>query len=310
MTFSPAYVRLYETGQLKDRVAAGYEMLEECNLCARKCGVNRSQDERGFCRAGSRAMISSAGPHFGEEPPLVGRYGSGTIFLTNCNLGCVFCQNYDISQLGHGREVEMDELANAMLALQKMGCHNINFVTPTHYVPQILASLLAAVEKGLRVPLVHNCGGYESIEALKLLDGVFDIYMPDIKYGDNDMGEKYSKAPKYFDAATAAVSEMHRQVGDLSINSDGVAERGLLIRHLVLPGDLAGTAKVLEYISRLSKNSYVNIMDQYRPGYKASNYPELTRRISSKEFMDAILLAEQAGLKRGFPHDPRKRFWI
>ncbi len=310
MTFLPAYVQLYETSQLKDRVAAGYEMLEECKLCARKCGVNRLQDERGFCRAGSGAMISSAGPHFGEEPPLVGRFGSGTIFLTNCNLGCVFCQNYDISQLGHGREVELDELANAMLALQKMGCHNINFVTPTHYVPQILASLLIAVEKGLRVPLVHNCGGYESIEALKLLDGVFDIYMPDIKYGDSDMGEKYSKAPRYFDAATAAVSEMHRQVGDLSINSEGVAERGLLIRHLVLPGDLAGTAKVLEYISRLSKNSYVNIMDQYRPAHKASNYPELSRRISSKEFMDAILCAEQAGLKRGFPHDPRKRFWI
>jgi putative pyruvate formate lyase activating enzyme len=255
-------------------------------------------------------MISSAGPHFGEEPPLVGRYGSGTIFLTNCNLECVFCQNHDISQLGRGRSVESDELANAMLALQGMGCHNINFVTPTHYIPQILASLNIAVKNGLRVPLVHNCGGYESIDALKLLDGVVDIYMPDIKYGHNDMGEKYSKAPNYFDAATAAVSEMHRQVGDLATNPEGVAERGLLIRHLVLPDNLAGTREVVEYISKLSKNSYVNIMDQYRPEHKAFEYPELSRRIGSKEFMDAISFAEEAGLSRGFPHDRRKRFWI
>ena len=302
----PAYVRLHETGELKKRVAASYEMLRECRLCARECGVNRLQGERGFCRSDSRVMISSAGPHFGEEPPLVGRYGSGTIFLTNCNLGCVFCQNYDISQLGRGREVELDELASAMLALQRMGCHNINFVTPTHYIPQILASLLVAVENGLRVPLVHNCGGYESIDALKLLDGVFDIYMPDIKYGDNDAAEKYSKAPGYFDVAAAAVFEMHRQVGDLATDSEGVAGRGLLLRHLVLPNSLAGTKKVMEYISKLSKNSYVNIMDQYRPEHGAFKYPELNRRISSREFMDAISLAEGAGLSRGFPHERRR----
>jgi putative pyruvate formate lyase activating enzyme len=310
MAFSPAYVQLYEAGELENRVAASYEMLRECKLCARECGVNRLQDERGFCRSGSRAMISSAGPHFGEEPPLVGRYGSGTIFLTNCNLQCVFCQNYDISQLGHGREVESDQLAGAMLALQKAGCHNINFVTPTHYIPQILASLLIAVRNGLRVPLVHNCGGYESVDALKLLDGVFDIYMPDIKYGDSDMGKKYSNAPDYFRAATAAVSEMHRQVGDLAINPEGTAERGLLIRHLVLPNGLAGTEKVVEYISKLSKGSYVNIMAQYRPEHRVSGYPELNRRLSSEEFMDAISLAEEAGLTRGFSHDRRKRFWI
>lgn len=310
MGFVPVYVRLYETGGLENRAAAGREMLQECKLCARECGVNRLQDEKGFCRSDARVMISSAGPHFGEEPPLVGRYGSGTIFLTNCNLGCVFCQNYDISQLGHGREVDSDELARAMLALQGMGCHNINFVTPTHYIPQILASLLIAVKNGLHVPLVHNCGGYESIDALKLLDGVFDIYMPDMKYGNNDMGGKYSKAPNYFDVATAAVSEMHRQVGDLVINSEGVAERGLLIRHLVLPDNLAGTREVVEYISKLSKNSYVNIMDQYRPQHRAFKYPELSRRISSEEFMDAISLAEEAGLSRGFPHDRRKRVWI
>jgi putative pyruvate formate lyase activating enzyme len=303
MRFEPAYIRLYESGELENRVDAGREMLRECKLCARECGVDRLQGERGFCRSGASVMVSSAGPHFGEERPLVGRHGSGTIFLTNCNLACVFCQNYDISQLGRGQEVELDELAKAMLDLQDMGCHNINFVTPTHYIPQILASLFTAVESGLHVPLVHNCGGYESIAALKLLDDVFDIYMPDFKYGDNDAGEKYSSAPDYFDVASTAIAEMHRQVGDLVISPNGIAERGLLIRHLVLPDGLAGTGKVMKFISGLSKNSYVNIMDQYRPAHKASGYPELTRRVRSKEFMDAISLARAAGLSRGFSHD-------
>lgn len=303
MRFESAYVRLHESGELENRVAAGNEMLRECKLCARECGVNRLQGETGVCKSGSRLMISSASRHFGEEQPLVGRHGSGTIFLTNCNLACVLCQNYELSQLGRGQEVETDQLADVMLALQNMGCHNINFVSPTHYIPQILASLLIAVKNGLRVPLVHNCGGYESMAALKLLDGIFDIYMPDFKYGDNDMGEKYSNAPNYFDVASAAVSEMHRQVGDLVINANGIAERGLLTRHLVLPDDLAGTGKVVEFISGLSKNSYVNIMAQYRPAHKASEYPELHRRISPEEFTDAISLAKEAGLSRGFPHD-------
>ena len=299
----PSYIQLYETGELRNRVAAGREMLRECKLCARECDVNRLEGEIGFCRSGHSAMVSSVGPHFGEEPPLVGRHGSGTIFFTNCNLGCVFCQNYDISHQGHGKEISAEELANAMLALQGMGCHNINFVTPTHYIPQILAGLLIAVKGGLCVPLVHNCGGYESVDALKLLDGVFDIYMPDVKYGDNAAGEKYSKAPDYFHAVTAAVSEMHRQVGDLTTNFEGIAERGLLIRHLVLPDGLAGTRAVVELIAGLSKNSYVNIMDQYRPAYKSNGYPELGRRISSREYRDAISLAQEAGLSRGFLHD-------
>lgn len=307
MDFLPAYIQLYETGSLEKRAAAAYEMLRECNLCPRECGVDRLQGEKGFCKSDARVMISSVGPHFGEEPPLVGRHGSGTIFFTNCNLGCVFCQNHDISHQGRGKKIETDELADAMIALQDMGCHNINFVTPTHYIPQILASLLIAVKNGLHVPLVYNCGGYESIDALKLLDGVFDIYMPDMKYGNNDAGEKYSRAPNYFDAMTAAVSEMHRQVGDLAVNSQGISERGLLIRHLVLPGDLAGTRKIMEYIARLSKNSYVNIMAQYRPEYRSLKYPELSRRISSQEFKDAISLAESVGLSRGFPHDGRRR---
>ena len=308
MRFLPSYIQLHEIGELKSRVAAGREMLRECNLCARECGVNRLQDEKGVCRSGSGVMISSAGPHFGEESPLVGRHGSGTIFLTNCNLRCVFCQNYDVSHQGRGKEISTEELANAMLALQGMGCHNVNFVTPTHYIPQILAGLLIAVKGGLCVPLVHNCGGYESVDALKLLDGVFDIYMPDMKYGDNAAGEKYSKAPDYFHAATAAISEMHRQVGDLTTNSEGIAESGLLIRHLVLPDGLAGTGKVVEFIAGLSRNSYVNIMDQYRPAYRANRYPELSRRISSREYRDAISLAQEAGLSRGFRHDRRSRF--
>jgi putative pyruvate formate lyase activating enzyme len=251
-------------------------------------------------------MISSAGPHFGEEPPLVGSHGSGTIFLTNCNLGCVFCQNYDISHLGDGKEVDSAYLARAMLSLQKVGCHNINFVTPTHYAPQILDALIIAVKDGLNVPLVYNCGGYESLKTLKLLDGVFDIYMPDIKYSDNSIAEKYSKAPCYFDVVTVAISEMHRQVGDLVINEHGIAEKGLLVRHLVLPNNLAGTEKVIEYISRLSKNTYLNIMAQYSPQYKASSYPELNRRVTSEEYANVILLAERAGLTRGFYHDRRQ----
>ena len=299
----PKYRNLFETGELERRVSETHEMLKECKLCARECGVNRLKGEKGFCKSGSVAMVSSAGPHFGEEPPLVGRLGSGTIFFTNCNLGCVFCQNYDISQLGDGKEIDSSYLACAMLSLQSVGCHNINFVTPTHYVPQILDALLIAVKDGLNIPLMYNCGGYESLRTLKLLDGVFDIYMPDIKYGGNNLAEKYSKAPNYFDVVTSAVSEMHRQVGDLTINERGIAEKVLLIRHLVLPNDLAGTKKVIDYVSGLSKNTYLNIMAQYRPQYKASKYPELNRRITSEEYKNAILLAEKAELTRGFSHD-------
>ena len=301
----PIYRNLFETGGLERRVSETHEMLKECKLCARECGVNRLDGEKGFCKSGKLAMVSSVGPHFGEEPPLVGSHGSGTIFFTNCNLGCVFCQNYDISQLGDGKEIDSSYLARAMLSLQSVGCHNINFVTPAHYVPQILDALLIAVKDGLNIPLVYNCGGYESLRTLKLLDGVFDIYMPDIKYGDNDAGKKYSKAPNYFDVVTAAVSEMHRQVGDLTINEHGIAERGLLIRHLVLPNDLARTKKVIEYVSGLSKNTYLNIMAQYRPQYRASKYTELNRRITSEEYENALLLAEKAELTRGFSHDRR-----
>lgn len=300
-TFEPSYVRLHRSGELKERVSALYEILRSCRLCPRECKVNRLKEETGFCHSGKNIRISSAFPHFGEEPPLVGRHGSGTIFLTGCNLGCVFCQNFDISQLMDGKETDVDTVARIMINLQKIGCHNINFVTPTHFVPQIVEAVSIAVEMGLKIPLVYNCGGYESLDVIKLLDGIFDIYMPDIKYGDNDTGLKYSKAKDYFDVATRVVTEMHRQVGDLVINDEGLAERGLIIRHLVLPNGLAGTERVMNFIANLSKNSYVNIMEQYRPMHKANQYPELNRRITYSEYIEAISIARAHGLSRGFP---------
>ena len=308
MAFSPSYIKLYETGELKNRIDIAYSMLADCRLCPRECGINRLEGEKGFCKAGELAMVSSVCPHFGEEPPLVGRHGSGTIFFTNCNLDCIFCQNYDISHLGKGKEIDTSQLANAILSLQNLGCHNINFVTPTHYAPQILKALFVAIEDGLVVPLVYNCGGYESLEIIKLLDGIIDIYMPDIKYGDNDMAERYSKAKGYFDVAKSVITEMYRQVGDLSINKNGIAEKGLLVRHLVMPDSISGTEKALDFIASLSKNTYLNIMDQYRPQYKAYDYPKINRRITSEEFEKAIFLAKKAGLTRGFDHVRRRWF--
>lgn len=301
--FEPSYIKLYESGELDERSSALQEILKECKLCPRKCRVNRLIGEKGFCKSGVNAMVSSAGPHFGEEPPLVGRYGSGTIFLTNCNLGCIFCQNYDISHGGIGRESSPKEISHLMISLQNIGCHNINFVTPTHYVPQIVESLKLAIHDGLKIPLVYNCGGYESVNVIKLLEGIFDIYMPDIKYGDNESALKYSNAPNYFDVVKEVIIEMQRQVGDLYINSKGIAEKGLLIRHLVLPNDLANTKKVMEFIAKVSKESYVNIMDQYRPQYRAYNYPEINRRINREEFNRAISFAKEAGLSRGFDYE-------
>ncbi|MBD3184082.1 radical SAM protein [Candidatus Poribacteria bacterium] len=300
MDFLPSYIKLNKTGELKRRVEMAWDMLRYCKLCARECGVNRLEGETGFCRSDDRIVVANFGRHFGEEAPLVGNCGSGTMFLANCNLSCVYCQNYDISQTSDGEEMGPEHLARIMITLQVFGCHNVNFVSPTHYVPQILKGLLIAVESGLEIPLVYNCGGYESFETLKILDGIFDIYMPDIKYGDNGKAEKYSNAPGYFDAVKTAVSEMHRQVGDLVINSEGIAEKGLLIRHLVLPNNLSGTKKLMEFISGLSENSYMNIMDQYRPEYKAWEYPELSRRITSEEYEKTIMMAEESGLKRGF----------
>jgi putative pyruvate formate lyase activating enzyme len=302
----PGYRKLSENGELKKRIGKAYKILEECSLCPRKCKINRLNGELGYCKSGKELKVSSFGPHFGEEPPLVGRFGSGTIFLTNCNLGCLYCQNYDISHLGQGEEVSLEELAGQMPSLQKRGCHNINFVTPTHFVPQIIASLARAIEKGLNVPLVYNCGGYESLEVLKLLEGIFDIYMPDIKYPDikyanEEVSKKYSNAGDYPDVVKEALLEMQRQVGDLIIDERGIAQRGLLIRHLVLPNQLAGTKEIMHFIAKeISPSAYVNIMDQYRPCYKAINYPQLSRGITREEYEEAVEIASQEGLSRGF----------
>lgn len=293
----PSYL-LLPPGVLADKVREAEEVLKECTLCPRECRVDRTSGERGFCRTGDKPFVSSWGPHFGEERPLVGRFGSGTIFFGNCNLGCLFCQNYSISHLGEGIEISFEKLAGIMLGLQHSGCHNINFVTPTHQMPMILRALHIASEKGLNIPVVYNCGGYESLRSIKLLDCVVDIYMPDFKYFDPEMASRYSDARDYPEVVVAAIKEMHRQVGDLIIKS-GVALRGLLVRHLVLPEGIAGTAGVVKFIAEeISKNTYINIMDQYHPCFKAFNNPPLNRRITGREYSDAIRLATEAGLTR------------
>lgn len=275
--------------------------LNSCRLCPRECRVNRLKGEQGYCRSGKRAKVSSFGPHFGEEPPLIGTGGSGTIFFTNCNLRCIFCQNYDISHLGHGEEVSSKELADMTLSLQSQGCHNINFVTPTHFVPQLLEALLTAIEKGLDIPLVYNSSGYEALSTLRLLQGVMDIYMPDAKYGLAETGEKYSKAKDYPEIMKGALKEMHRQVGDLVLDRYGIARQGLLIRHLIMPNGLADTKEVLSFIAKeISRESYVNIMDQYHPEFEAHSFPEIARYITRTEFEEAIKIARKLGLHRGF----------
>jgi len=285
---------------LKVRARQAVARLELCQICPRHCRVNRLKGERGFCRVGRLSRVASYTPHFGEEAPLVGRGGSGTIFFAGCNLSCVFCQNYDISQMDQGQDVPAEVLARMMLRLQDSGCHNINFVTPTHVVPQILEALVLAGEEGLNVPLVYNSGGYDSAETLRLLDGIFDIYMPDMKYGSDELAIKYSHAPKYTEYAKSAIREMHRQVGDLVMDEDGIAVRGLLVRHLVLPEGLAGTAEVVRFLSQeISKNTYLNVMAQYRPEYNACSFPELKRCVTLQEYSEAVRLALAAGLSRG-----------
>jgi len=296
--FPPAYLRLYASGELAQRRDKALQMLAACRLCPRECGVDRLSGETGFCRSGRQAQVSSYNPHFGEEQPLVGSGGSGTVFLTNCNLRCIFCQNYDISHLGHGREVSAQQLADMMLELQHIGCHNINFVTPTHFMPQILEALVIAADAGLNVPLVYNCGGYESLEALRVLDGIIDIYMPDAKYGDGQVAQRLSAAPDYPLRMQAAIREMHRQVGDLQIDDRGLAERGLLVRHLVLPAGLAGTADIMRFLASLSPETYVNVMAQYRPCYQAHQDEQIDRRITTEEYRQAVQAAYEAGLPR------------
>lgn len=294
----PAYEKLEREDKFEQRVKQAYALFENCHLCPRRCGVNRKKGERGFCRAPMKVVTFSAHPHFGEEISLVGQHGSGTIFFSNCNLRCIFCQNWPISHEGKGNECEDEELAEMMLKLQKIGCHNINLVTPTHVMPNILNATRMALKKGLRVPLVYNTSGYERLEILKILEGIVDIYMPDMKYMDSDKAAKYSAgASDYPELTKKAIIEMNRQVGVLQTDKQGIALRGVIIRHLVMPNRVAGTEKFTKWAAHaLPKSTYVNIMPQYRVEYKAYEHPEIARGITAQEFLEAIEWAEKDGL--------------
>jgi putative pyruvate formate lyase activating enzyme len=297
--YEPSYIQAYEKGWLKKKAARARNLLQSCTLCPRKCGVDRLAGETGFCNTAKFSWVSSYSPHFGEEKPLVGTHGSGTIFFTHCNLLCLFCQNFDISHRGAGQEVTDDDLAGIMLALQNQGCHNINFVTPSHVVPQILAAVEVAVQHGLNVPLVFNTGGYDRVATLKLLEGVFDIYMPDFKFWDSQVAENNCQAGNYPEMACRALAEMHRQVGDLQIDDAGIARRGLLIRHLVLPGGLAGTREIMRFIARkISPASYVNVMSQYRPCGRAAEVKGLESQLAPGDYKDAVQAAQEEGIIR------------
>ena len=291
------YLELLEKGELKNRVEQAKELLKECRVCPRDCKVNRLKDEKGYCKTGRNVYVASYFPHRGEEFPIRGFNGSGTVFFSYCNLGCVYCQNYDISQSGEGREVSPEELAAIMLYLQEEGCHNINWVTPSHVVPQLLEALYIAAKKGLKIPIVYNTSSYDSLETLKLLDGVVDIYLADLKYLKEEYGRKYSKVKNYPEIAREAIKEMHRQVGDLKTDKNGIAYKGILVRHLVLPNDISTTKQVLEFLKNVSPDMHVNIMAQYYPYYNAFDYPEISRRITTKEYFDALDYAEKLGLK-------------
>ena len=307
--WQPAYGKIEKEGKLAERVEEAYAIFEKCRLCPRECGVNRLDGERGFCQAPLKVMVYVAQPHFGEEISLVGEHGSGTIFFSNCNLRCIFCQNWPISIKGEGREIEDQELAQLMLFLQEIGCHNINLVTPTHVMPNILNATRIAFKKGLRIPLVYNTSGYERVEIIKLLDGIVDIYLPDIKYMDRDMAARYSSdARDYPEMATTAVFEMNRQVGVHQVDSRGIALRGVMIRHLVMPNRIAGTKKFVRWVSaNLPQLTYVNIMAQYQVTYKAFEYPEIARGITVQEFSEAMHWAQKYGLKNLDPRSVRIR---
>ena len=294
-----SYIRLIEQGKLAEKIRSARSMLHACTMCPRECRVDRLGGQTGVCKTGARAWVSSYTPHYGEEAPLVGTNGSGTIFFTHCNLLCIFCQNFDISHEGIGQEVSADQLAAMMTDLQRMGCHNINFVTPSHVVWQILEALAIAAENGLRVPLVYNSGGYDRVETLQLLEGVFDMYMPDFKFWDPRVAEETCNAPDYPEVARNALREMHRQVGDLVIDGNGIARRGLLVRHLVLPEGLAGTREIMQFIADdISTDTYVNIMAQYRPCGRAAEVLELAAYPTEIDFQKARRAAIEAGIRR------------
>lgn len=298
MSLKPKYIKLLQNGNLLKKVEEAEKHFTHCNLCPHKCGVDRT-NEVGICRSGDKVIVSSYGPHLGEESVLVGHRGSGTIFFGYCNMSCVFCQNYKISFHGEGDTLSNETLSNIMLSLQNdYGCHNINLVTPTHFVPNILKAIYLAAKKGLKLPIVYNTGGYESMNTLKILEGVINIYMPDFKYNSPESSKRYSKVSNYPQIAKKALKEMDRQVGGLKTDDKNIAYRGLLIRHLMLPSGLKDTKKVLDFIKdELSSDVLVNLMDQYRPSYKAFEYKEISKKLSPQEYREAYRYGEELGLR-------------
>ena len=289
------------------------DSLKKCAICPRECKVDRSAGQRGYCRAPYNPVVYSYLDPRGEEPPISGSKGSGTIFFSGCNMKCVYCQNYSFSQLDQGNEVSIEELAKIMLHLQKTGCHNINLVSPTHFVPQIVFALEIAFERGLNIPIAYNTGGYEKLETIKALSGAIDIYMPDMRYSSNDMAKRYSDAPDYLEYNRPAVKEMHSQVGDLIIGDDGVAKRGLIIRLLALPRNISGTEESLKFIKdEISQTTYLSVMSQYYPTFKAGSYKELSRGISKYEYKNVVDACHNLGLNNGWiqemPSEPDDKF--
>ena len=304
--FEPVYLRTLGSGALGKKVSNAYETLRKCRLCARYCEVDRTSGEKGYCGLTDHAVVSSFGPHYGEEKPLVGKGGSGTIFLSSCNLLCIFCQNYDISHHKDGERMSPLEISSLMLQLQKGGCHNINFVTPTHQMPFLIDALQIAAGKGLKIPVVWNCGGYESMESLQILEGIVDIYMPDFKFWREEPSLSYCNAKDYPERARIAITEMHRQVGDLQLDENDNALRGLLIRHLVMPENLCGTKDMMKWIAEnLSPATYVNVMAQYRPCFEAYRFKEISRRVTDEEFGQALLWARDCRLRLDQDEHPR-----
>lgn len=301
----PAYLNTYQNGKLQESADRLYAELKNCNICPRNCRVNRLNDKLGFCKTGKRAKVYSYFSHYGEEPCISGHKGSGTIFFANCNLRCVYCQNYQFSQNGDGREVEEDILASLMIKLQEEGCHNINFVTPTHIIPQILKALILAIKRGLKIPLVYNTSGYEKVETLKILDGIFDIYLPDARYGDSSIALRYSQAKDYPYINQAALKEMNEQKkAGVIVKQEGIMELGLVIRHLVLPNNMESTKKVIHFIAtELGKDTFISLMSQYFPCYKAKNHPELSSRLTRSEYQQAVDIMYSYGLHNGWIQD-------
>jgi putative pyruvate formate lyase activating enzyme len=300
----PSYLKSYADSSLQQKIGQAYKLLESCEICPRRCKVDRTKNKKGFCRVGLNPIVCSFMPHHGEEPPVSGRRGSGAIFFSYCNLKCQYCQNYSFSQNGEGEEVSLEKLSELMLYLEELRCHNINLVTPTHFMPQILKALSLAIEKGLKIPIVYNTSGYELPEIIRILEGIVDIYLVDMRYAEAGQSEKYSQAKDYPHYNQEAVKEMHRQTGDAEFDAEGIIKKGIIVRHLVLPHNIAGTEKIMEFISReISLKTYISLMSQYQPYYLAHKYPQISRRIYKEEYQQAIDCLHKYGLENGWTQD-------